>query len=163
MNELILACLIILPVFEAGVAHMVAVKLKFLQLSARPVSEKYFGSNKTWRGFLLMPVFTVLFSLLHGLPEKSGWVLGFAYVLAELPNSYFKRTMGIAPGGESKTYKWLFRLIDQSDSVMGCGLGAWLFLDTSFVSVIYILIIGTAVHIATNSLLYSLKLRKTKF
>ena len=47
-------------------------------------------------------------------------LLGTGYVVGELPNSFFKRELDVAPGGAAKG--WLgpvFWVIDQVDSLIG--------------------------------------------
>jgi hypothetical protein len=51
---------------------------------------------------------------LHG-PVRSGAVVAFAVVAGELPNSFVKRRLGVAPGAQ----RWVvLSLLDQADFVL---------------------------------------------
>jgi len=86
-----------------------------------PDGQRVFGDNKTWKGLLGMVVLGALAGLLLGLLERGtaaeglnlfyrehadtnawstlvGALLGLGYTLAELPNSFVKRRLGISPG-----------------------------------------------------------------
>jgi len=98
---LLLAFYVQVPVVIGGVLHMLAVSRDWWLALKVPVNARLFGANKTWRGFMLMPLFTALgAAALWPLEQWLGaravfgpWLLaagfcaGLAYVLAELPNS----------------------------------------------------------------------------
>jgi hypothetical protein len=50
--------LLVLPLVFGGVLHMVAVKLDILSYLKKPIHQRWFGLNKTRRGFLIMPLVT---------------------------------------------------------------------------------------------------------
>ncbi len=144
---------------------------------------RLFGDNKTWKGFwgmiiftgiatwLLLqyatPVYRSINSALVPPPDSSWWlpfgygaVLGLFYVLFELPNSFIKRRIGIAPGKNGQgMVKYLFVFIDQADSVLGCALALLLFCNISVPDFFMLIFIGTAVHYFVNLLLYLGKLK----
>jgi hypothetical protein len=136
-----------LPIILGGITHVVAIKKNVLpsltrlrldggaQLRGRDL----FGENKTVRGALVMILATLFwttvldrlqagFSLSSELryiaPEQLGTielgvVLGGAYILGELPNSFLKRQLDIEPGETaSGPMKWFFWLLDQMDSAV---------------------------------------------
>lgn len=160
---------------------MLAVRLRILKSLATPISNKYFGKNKTWRGFLLMPVFTSgSFLIISKILEFKGFVpkfwpdaidkqvilgffLGFFYVLFELPNSFMKRKLNIPEGKKSKKYSWLFSFIDQADSAVGCAICYLIFLPASASYFFLIIIWGPLAHLFGNFILYFLKIRKEPF
>lgn len=114
-----------LPVVIGGVLHMVVVTRDWLPALKIPVQRHWFGANKTLRGFLVMP----LLSALGGwcMAPSGEWVLtgalaGLAYVLAELPNSFIKRRMGVPPGEVPRRFRLLFVAVDQLDSGLGIAL-----------------------------------------
>ena len=94
-----------------------------------------------WRGFVVMPpaaaiAFWAVGSLRPGLPRwlASGmWELssaqyaavglacGFAFMLAELPNSFLKRQLDVAPGmaPRGRGLAAAFFVLDRVDSVLG--------------------------------------------
>ena len=91
-------------------------------------------------------------------------LLGLAYVLAELPNSYVKRRLDIAPGQNSRGWKGrLFIVIDQIDSVLGCLLLAMLLMPLQWIDAVKIVIICGGLHLMVNWLLFQLKLKNQKF
>jgi len=135
-----------LPVILAGLVHLVVLKLDLLPgLRERPIDggihfrgRRLFGDNKTWRGALIMIASTAVASvLLESLnsnfvhwsdpapfaqhhPFAWGTLLGVGYILGELPNSFIKRQLDIAPGamGEGMVGR-VFWVIDQLDSLAG--------------------------------------------
>ena len=121
----------ILPLAFAGVLHMIVVKKDLFQQLAIPINQKLLGASKTWRGVLVMPLFAMLgfyaistlftadtaymsFDIYRYTPAELGLMLGFAYVAAELPNSFIKRRMGIPAGELPQKNRALFIAADQS-------------------------------------------------
>lgn len=148
---------------------------------------RLFGPNKTWKGFIGYIVFSILMSVLLGYfyifsdltiynffyyqndntflyNIEIGFLVGLAYALFELPNSFLKRRMGIASGkkAEGKT-KYLFIILDQIDSIIGCIFVVSLFYPMSISFFICYVILGGLTHFVLNLVLYALKLRKTLF
>lgn len=142
------------------------------------------GDNKTWKGFVGMIIMTALWLQVFELLAKTqpwaaalsllpfrhwpglmGWfygaLWGLSYVLAELPNSFIKRRLGIEPGQTGQgMLGFLFTLLDQSDSVLGCLLAMQMFYRSSWIDSLAILILATALHYLTNLLLFVLGLKK---
>ncbi len=93
---------------------MVAVKWNILSYFKKPIHQSWFGLNKTWRGFIVMPLATwpgvILAQSLEKMADLNApllldssscilsFALGFGYCLAELPNSFVKRRLGIKVG-----------------------------------------------------------------
>jgi CDP-2,3-bis-(O-geranylgeranyl)-sn-glycerol synthase len=86
------------------------------------------GDNKTWRGALVMTCGPVLATVvLHRFawyrrrlpveadPVLLGALLGVSTVAGELPNSFLKRRLGIAPGAQRNAVLTVF---DQADFVL---------------------------------------------
>jgi hypothetical protein len=98
---------------------------------------RVFGDNKTWRGALVMSCGALaatcaLFRvpgyrarlpapLREASPVALGAVLGVSVVVGELPNSFVKRQLGVAPGARRSLALTVF---DQADFVVA----AWLLL-----------------------------------
>lgn len=136
MAELLLVWYLQFPVVVGGVLHMVVVSRNAWPALAVPVHRGLFGANKTWRGFVVVPLLTAAGTLpllpveawLDPAPVGVGrWPLagllaGLGYVLGELPNSFLKRRLGIAPGATPARGRWLFVLLDQLDSGVGVAL-----------------------------------------
>jgi CDP-diglyceride synthetase len=143
-----------------------------------------FGENKTWKGFFGMIVLCALamgavkllhlawppldrFSLIPYYAYRPGWVVlgygalwGLGYVLFELPNSFMKRRLNIAPGSNTAGGpKLLFTCIDQADSALGCTLFMYLFYQPPWWVGACIFLAGSLVHYLVNVLLYFAGLR----
>jgi CDP-diacylglycerol--serine O-phosphatidyltransferase len=181
MNRVFVTALyLILPVTLAAVGHMVVVRLRLLSWLAHPVHLRWFGANKTWRGLVVMPVAGVLAMaavrpleqrwdelLLVHLAQKRwvllGAALGAAYALFELPNSYLKRRLGIAPGAQAEQHRWLFFLLDHLDSLLGVAATYAVFLGGFPLPLLLAVLMGPAVHVAVNLALRACRLRATWF
>lgn len=144
--DLFRAVWLILPVVIAGLVHITVIRFDLLpELGRRPLDgcltfrgRRLLGRNKTVRGALVMMVTTACATAwlahvggaIHARlavaalqvehPWAWGFLLGIGYFIGELPNSFFKRQLGIAPGaiapGPSAAVFWI---TDQLDSVAG--------------------------------------------
>jgi len=147
--------------------------------------KRMFGANKTWKGFIGMIVITAFWLAAAGwlaanFPSVErlslipfyelaapfnawffGAVWGLAYVLAELPNSFLKRRVDIAPGKNASGLKgFFFLVIDQADSVIGCVLVLPLFSSITWPDAIVLIVMGSFAHYLTNLGLYVVHLKK---
>lgn len=142
------------------------------------------GRNKTWQGLAGMVLLTGLWmAAVAGLArhwpglgqlarlDYGGWawplqplaygaLWGLAYGLAELPNSYLKRRLGIRPGANVGGLQGVgLRALDQLDSVAGCVLVLPVFYAPGLAEAGAILLLGGAVHYAVNLGLYGVGLK----
>lgn len=147
--------------------------------------KRLFGQNKTWRGFWGMVFFSSICVALWGLLGKlipaiqnynllyknyansflynivMGCLLGLAYGIFELPNSFLKRRIGIQPGkNKTSALGIIFIIYDQIDSLIGCVLVIWFVHPMSLVYFFSFVFFGGAIHISLSYLFYLLKLRK---
>jgi phosphatidylserine synthase len=147
---LLLALYLQIPVVIGGVLHMVCVKHNYLSVLVIPIHQGLFGANKTWRGLIVVPLLTAFGGLCMWPLERliiqifdvsllSQWnlglvglIAGIGYVLAELPNSFFKRRIGIEAGVVPEDKKYWFIALDQLDSALGVAIAYWLMLGISF-------------------------------
>jgi CDP-diacylglycerol--serine O-phosphatidyltransferase len=172
MLDLERAYFLILPVTLAGIFHMLVVKKNWFSFLKIPLSTAWFGANKTLRGFIVMPVVTGIFCVIPMsfgmLPEQYlsgvrffhfGFVVGVAYVVFELPNSFLKRRLGIAPGESARRYRWIFFLLDRFDSALGCTL-AFVFLGMTWSQAAWIIPVGMTVHFGVTGLLKFIGLKE---
>ena len=91
-----------------------------------------------------------------------GALWGFGYVLFELPNSFIKRRINIAPGkGGTKLNGVIFNVVDQADSAFGCTLFLLVFYTPSLTEWICIFIVAVLVHYLMNIILYALRLKSS--
>ncbi|MBN2800251.1 MAG: CDP-archaeol synthase [Deltaproteobacteria bacterium] len=146
--------------------------------------QRLFGDNKTWKGFLGMIVltagwFTLTWALVTALPALQPLALmpfeeygpgvavifgawwGLAYVLAELPNSWMKRRLHIAPGKQPPgARRALFAFVDQADSAVGCLVAMLVFFRPSAVDWLAALALAIAFHYGLNLLLFAVGLKR---
>ena len=133
------------PIVFGGVMHMIAVKRAWLPGLVRPLSSACFGANKTWRGMLLVPLFSSIGALLllpllwlpapwlpvalqsAGALLLAGMAGGLGYVLAELPNSFIKRRLGVPAGATPVRHRYRYILADQMDSGVGAAVAYFYF------------------------------------
>jgi hypothetical protein len=137
-----------LPVICGGLLHVAAMKLGvFSPLARVPIDggltfrgRRVLGDNKTLRGALFIIAATAacaaaqrslelhagwardLSLIVHDVPNAAAWgaLLGTGYLLGELPNSFLKRQLDIAPGGAGGGWLGpLFWVMDQVDSLAG--------------------------------------------
>lgn len=186
-NDLLRYLCDLLPIIPGGVLNMVFVKSKFLQSWSKPLDgglvlsdgKRLFGANKTWKGLIGMIVFTAICTIVLNIyPEQStafrsgrslydipyeglyGASLGLAYILAELPNSFIKRRIDIAPGKNATGIKGiLFTIIDQADSIIGGAIVISLYTPISFYHFCLLVLVASAIHYAVNLLLYFIRLK----
>jgi CDP-2,3-bis-(O-geranylgeranyl)-sn-glycerol synthase len=135
---------VFVPVLGAAVLHAPVLRFDLLRGWKHPIDggrtfrgRRLLGDNKTWRGAAVMSagplLATTLLFRVGGYRERLpaelraanpllvGALLGVSTVVGELPNSFAKRQLGIAPGTQRNAALSLF---DQADFV----LAAWLLL-----------------------------------
>lgn len=160
---------VLLPLLISNSLHMFIVKRDYLEWLKHPISQKIFGENKTWRGFvfvslvnaLVLYIIDLTFSLNITNPFYLGFVLGVTYMIFELPNSFIKRRLGICPGGQSKSYKILFLLLDKTDSALGVNLIYFLLGYINYQGGIILFISSSLTHILISKVLLKFKLKKS--
>jgi hypothetical protein len=155
MSVLLQLLWLAVPILLSGLVHLVVLKRDLLPALRRaPIDfgatfrdRRLFGANKTWRGALVMIGGTAAFSALLAQlnaavlhwpvavdyaalhPWAWGTLLGTGYILGELPNSFIKRQLDIAPGAMGQGLRGrFFWVVDQLDSLVGiflCVLPVW--------------------------------------
>lgn len=164
--------LLFLPLVIGNVAHMIIVKKNYIKALSIPISSKLFGTNKTYRGFLVLPVLSGFIAYLNAIIFDSLQIanryaffirigLGFAYMLFELPNSYLKRKLGIPQGTSSNKYKILQLCIDKIDSLVGVFAFYYFTISVTFDTIIALFIAAFLIHISLSYLLVVLKIKKS--
>lgn len=146
MRHFAQAAYVLAPMLVGALLHGFCMKHDWLRRLAVPVDgrrrwrgARLFGDNKTWRGFVAVGLGTGLGALLRpwlwpgvelAWPEWAlrptpgafalGAAVGAAAMAAELPNSFWKRRAGIAPGTQAAGLRGLlFHTLDQVDLVAG--------------------------------------------
>ncbi len=139
---------------------------------------RLFGDNKTVRGFIVMPpavgfAFWALGVLLEEMSpplRDSLWPLGngglallgtwagLGFMLGELPNSFAKRQLDISPGSSAngELSSLLSFAVDRVDSIFGVLIAISIVTPTPWMTWLYAIIIGPAVHFCFSVLLFRL-------
>jgi CDP-2,3-bis-(O-geranylgeranyl)-sn-glycerol synthase len=138
---------------------------------------RLFGANKTLRGFVIMvPAtglsFAILAGLLGGLPyglaglwpispgdyALLGMWAGFGFMFGELPNSFVKRQLGVAPGHAATTgcMHLIFVIFDRIDSILGMLLALTIAVPVPWLTCAYVLIAGSLLHASFSLVLFQL-------
>ena len=178
------ALLLFLPVLGAPLLHAPVLRYDLLRWLKRPLDggatwrgRRLFGDNKTWRGALLMTLGPLLATLLleaawpawwaelpagarDAGPALLGLLVGLGVVLGELPNSFLKRRLDIAPGSQRRSAGGLaLILLDQGDLV----LGVWVALLPVYVMPVWVALLAfvvvSAVHFLINVIGYAIGAR----
>jgi hypothetical protein len=174
---------VFLPVLGAAEAHAPVLRFDLLRPLKRPIDggrtfrgRRVLGDNKTWRGALVMSTGPLVATLAlsraawyrerlpppvrDASPALVGAILGVATVTGELPNSFAKRRLGIAPGTQRNAALTLF---DQADFV----LAAWLLLRPVYAmsarEAAEVFAIVAAVHLPINLIGRWLGVRSSAF
>ncbi len=181
----------ILPMVLAGTMNMAFVKSPVFDALKTPIdggrlwwdNRPLFGPNKTWKGAWGMILFSAVFMMVfhlsfgHSLrnwtvythsdanrfvrPLLEGALMGLAYIVAELPNSFIKRRLEIAAGKNASGLKGLvFTVVDQADSVIGCTLVLLFITDIQPSDTSALILLGTGLHLLTNAALFLVGLKQ---
>lgn len=129
---------------------------------------RLFGDNKTALGPIIMITVGGLTAVLVGqLPQlvqnlELGMLLGLGYSLGELPNSFIKRQLSVAPGEHlSHAGRYLFYVIDQTDSALMVSLLLFIRYHFNGHLVLTIFLLGVAVHLCFDWLMYLIGYKQT--
>ncbi len=188
-QAVIQAGFLLLGMSIAGAFHVLWLKSPYSNRFNQPVdfgitfrSRRLFGENKRLCGFMVLPpaaaaTFLLLYAasdalhptLAHNLwnlstPQQAGFglICGLAFMLAELPNSFIKRQLDIAPG-ETPTLprlRVLILLIDRFDSVLGVLLVATLLVPLSALTWIIVLIGGPFIHALFSIAMHAIGIKR---
>jgi hypothetical protein len=175
----------LLPILGAPALHAPVLRSNRLAALARPIDcgatlrgRRLLGDNKTWRGALVMATGTI--AAAHALhrarwfrerlppelrdagPSRYGPLLAIGTVAGELPNSFLKRQMGIAPGGRRLSPAGgVLILVDQVDFVVAVWLALRPLWRMPVRDVTEAVAIVAAVHMALNVAGYAIGARDT--
>ncbi len=169
----------------AGLAHSAWLRTRLsrrlmipLDAGLRLRGRRIFGDNKTVRGFVvLVPAVSLAFAALFAAisawnPEalSSLWplsfrgyaavgaVAGLGFMAGELPNSFVKRQLDIAPGHAPRGSLGVIVcfVVDRLDSILGMLVALSVVVPTPPLTWLYVLLIGPGLHLAFSALLYRL-------
>ncbi|HEX8773126.1 MAG TPA: CDP-archaeol synthase [Pyrinomonadaceae bacterium] len=189
MKELLSVSYLFSPLLLGLTAHGLCIKFNWLSSLYRPIDrgcsfhgKRIFGANKTYRGivavglgtaigFSLQTLFFHRFTPIRGIelidysfPKTTiiGFVFGAAAMLSELPNSFIKRQLDIAPGNAaSGVTALIFYAFDQIDFLLGAWLVLALFISVTFERVLWSLVFLFISHQVITTVGYSLGMRTT--
>jgi len=175
--------LVFVAVLGAPILHAPVLALDLLKPLRRPLDggatiggRRVLGDNKTWRGALFMVAGPALAAVLltrwpafrcalpgavaDAPPVLWGALVGLGVVVGELPNSFVKRRLGIAPGSRRRGGGGLALVVlDQADLVPG----VWLCLAPVYVLPVATAAVAfaavTAVHLVVNVIGYAIGAR----
>jgi hypothetical protein len=182
------AVFIVATMSLAGIAHALWLRSDVSRRLHAPIDfrrtfrgRRILGPNKMWRGFVVMPpacaiAFWLAGSLRPGFPAwlASGmWELapmqyavlglacGLAFMLAELPNSFIKRQLDVAPGMAPREpgLAAVFFLLDRLDSVLGVLIVLTVLMPVSAETWAWVLLFGPGMHWLFSVWLYRLKIK----
>ena len=176
---------VFVPVLGALLAHAPVLRFDLFPSLKRPIDgrttfrgRRLLGDNKTWRGALTMWLGVVAAAVVLSRwpafwsrlpaeiraagPVPYGALLGLGTVLGELPNSFMKRQLDIAPGARRSSLLGIaVSLYDQGDFVVV----AWVTLAPiwvmSLAQALTALLVVTVVHLAANVVGYAIGARRT--
>jgi CDP-2,3-bis-(O-geranylgeranyl)-sn-glycerol synthase len=177
------AMVIITAMSAAGFAHTLWMRSGLARAFKFPIDggvrlrgRRLFGDNKTVAGFVvIVPAAGIAFALLGGMreilpvwPEAGLWALGLAELFAlgawaglwfmagELPNSFIKRQLGIAPGTVPAQGVWrlIVLLLDRIDSIFALMLALSMVVPISALTWFFVFTLGPVVHLGFSAMLY---------
>ncbi|MEP6493896.1 MAG: CDP-archaeol synthase [bacterium] len=189
VDPLIRALFIIVAMVLAGFVHSAWLGSRWsrrwrmpLDGGARIRGRRVFGDNKTVRGFVVMvpaasaafyatwmvisavvpSAATSLWPLSSGGYAVLGAWAGLGFMLGELPNSFVKRQLDIAPGSapRGRVATIAAFVVDRLDSIVGMLLAISLAAPTPWMTWVYVIVIGPAIHFTFSVLLYRLGVKE---
>jgi hypothetical protein len=175
--------LLLLPLLGGAAVHGVCMRFDWLAFLKQPIDggrtsrgRRVFGHSKTWRGPVLVALGAALVWALvdrascgSGLVDPAalpgpwfGALAGFVGELGELPNSFVKRQLGIAPGATARgPLAVLFYVADQVDVVLGYWLVLVFVIPHPLLPIAVSLGVGVAIHPLLTLIGYGLRMRPT--
>ena len=185
MADLKLAAALFVPLFVGLVAHGIVIKLNWLRPLCRPIDggarcrgRALFGENKTYRGMVVvalgsgagyalagsLPVLSAEPLRALSLPALAGFgiAVGLAAMLSELPNSFLKRQLDVAPGRPAHgALGALFYALDQVDFLLGAWLVMLLIVEPTWSLAAWSLLLVFVLHQVISLAGYALGMRKS--
>jgi CDP-2,3-bis-(O-geranylgeranyl)-sn-glycerol synthase len=182
-DSIALAVFILIAMGLAGAVHVLWLNWARSELLLAPIDcgaqfrgRRVFGDNKRLRGFVALPLaaavtFAALAACRDWLPESLtrglwplptlqiagiGLAAGFAFVIAELPNSFLKRQLGVAPGAvpEQGWLRMFCLLLDRVDSTLGVLIVVSLLAPVPAMTWLWVLLIGPGLHAFFSAMLF---------
>jgi len=188
-NALACAVFIITAFVLSGVAHVVWLRSAASMRLAFPVDcgisfrgKRLFGDHKMLRGFVMMipatgAAFWLLFVIFQtAFPNLASrlWTFapreyavlglwaGFGFMAGELPNSFMKRRLDIAPGTIplQSSVRYICLIADRVDSILGMLLALSVIVVVPALTWIYVISFGAAIHWSFSAMLFVLGVKQ---
>jgi CDP-diglyceride synthetase len=179
---------LLMPLLLAGVLHAYVIKREWLPALARPLDcgrqmggRPVLGENKTFRGPVVMSASSVAVVAIQRAAFETdpgrglsivdysavnvvvlGLAFGLSYSLAELPNSFIKRRLGIHPGHLSPRGARIQYLADQSDSVIGGAIALVLVVHPTVTTLLLTVVVGLLLHVLFDQVMYASGVKKAQ-
>lgn len=186
LESLARAAFVVACMLPAGVAHVVWLRSRASGRFRVPLDggrtwrgKRLLGANKTWAGAMALPpaaavsfaagyalapsaFVSLLWPLSGAAPAALGFALGAAFVLAELPNSFLKRRLDVAPGEapSSGALRYVLPVIDRLDSLTGVLIALALTVGLTGPLALGAVVLGAAVHASLSVLMHRLGLKR---
>ena len=189
ITELIGTAYLLTPLLGGGVFHATCMKYGWLSLLKRPIDfgrtvrgQPLFGANKTFRGPVAVGIGAAIVlglqaTVLHRAPairqielfdygQVNGWFLGFLVgagaMLAELPNSFLKRRLGVGSGRRARgPLGIVLYLLDQVNLLIGAWLVFSLVVEVRAAWVLFSVVLVVVVHQLLTSITYAVGMRES--
>ena len=181
-DPLACAVVVIAAMSLAGLVHGCWMRSRYCTRYRVPIDAglswrgaRILGDHKTFAGFMvIVPAAGAAFALAGALRGTSIWLdaglwrlapaqlfalgcwAGFWFMAGELPNSFLKRRMGLAPGtvpcrGASRL---LCLALDRLDSTMALLIALGAMVPMPWMTWVWVLVFGPAVHFAFSAMLF---------
>ncbi|MPZ42531.1 MAG: CDP-archaeol synthase [Betaproteobacteria bacterium] len=179
------AGVIVIAMSTAGIAHAWWMRCRWSAALRVPLDagltwrgRRLLGDHKTVRGLVMLPLaagaaFALLGAMRDALPSwlacglwswdapalfALGVWAGFCFMAGELPNSFYKRRRGIAPGAVPTTggARWLCLALDRIDSTAAMLLGLTLVAPLPWQTAVLVALFGPVVHLAFSAALFAI-------
>jgi CDP-archaeol synthase len=190
MDDLLKVCYLFFPLLVGLAFHGLCIKFHWMSVLAFPIDggrtfrgKPLFGNNKTYRGLVAVSIgtavgFGILAYILQNMLASRrselfdysgskailvGLAVGAAAMLSELPNSFIKRQLGIAPGAAGKNVAgFIFYILDQIDLLVGAWLALWFVIPVTIGLVLWSMAFLFLAHQILTVIGYRLRMRATK-
>lgn len=183
LDPVVITTLLIAGFMLAGLAQAVWLSSALARRFAWPLDaglfvrgRRLFGDNKTVKGFIVMvPATAVSIAVVAALIGAGGYsaamwsldtpgfamvglVAGLGFMAGELPNSFVKRQLGVAPGAPAAgpIAGPLFAVADRIDSALGTLIALSLIVPVPWEVWVMVLAVGPIVHGSFSALTYRL-------
>lgn len=187
LEALAQSALLTLMMAVGGIGHLIWMRSPWSEPFNVPIDggaawqgRPVLGANKTWRGLMAMPVvcaavFWAVGALRYEIPGLSALIwpvstfelavtgagAGLAFMLAELPNSFLKRRLGVAPGQApaSPLTRAACAVLDRFDSLAGLLVFLALTVGISLAFTLWTLVLAPMVHLLFSYAMFRLGLK----